>query len=253
VNLGLPFRIRGREVTRLEAFSDAVFGFAATLLVVSLEVPRSYDAVLASMRGFIPFALCFAMLIWIWSVHNGFFRRYGMQDAGTTALNGVLLFVVLFFMYPLRFVLTAFTDVILAAAGIISFQDVSVELGSSDERMSNLSVMFALYGVGFAATFGCFALLYRRALRFADQLALDAGERYDARSRMLEHTFFAAIGTVAAILGFTGIGHSVAVGGWIYALIGPVAGAWNYYRGSRRERAIASTGSAPADRLASAG
>jgi hypothetical protein len=30
------FRLRGREVTRLESFSDAVFAFAVTLLVVSL-------------------------------------------------------------------------------------------------------------------------------------------------------------------------------------------------------------------------
>jgi hypothetical protein len=33
------FRWRGRDVTRIEALSDAVFGFAITLLVVSLEVP----------------------------------------------------------------------------------------------------------------------------------------------------------------------------------------------------------------------
>ena len=29
----------GCEVSRIEGFSDAVFGFALTLLVVSLEVP----------------------------------------------------------------------------------------------------------------------------------------------------------------------------------------------------------------------
>lgn len=242
----LPFRVRGREVTRLEAFSDAVFGFAATLLVVSLEVPRSYDAVLASMRGFVPFALCFAILVWIWSIHNGFFRRFGLQDAGTTALNGVLLFVVLFFMYPLRFVLTAFTDVILAATGMISYEEVSVHVGGAADRMRNLSVMFALYGVGFAATFGCLALLYRRALGFADQLELDPGERYDARTKMLEYALFAGIGTVAAIIGFSGVGHSVALGGWIYGLIGPVAGVWNHHRLRRREQVLGGTGTIPA-------
>ncbi len=34
------FRMRGREINRIEAVSDVVFGFALTLLVVSLQVPR---------------------------------------------------------------------------------------------------------------------------------------------------------------------------------------------------------------------
>ena len=79
---------RRHEITRLEAFSDAVFGFALTLLVVSLEVPRSYDELMMLVRGFLPFACCFALLIWIWHEHNIFFRRYGLQDRLAVVLNG---------------------------------------------------------------------------------------------------------------------------------------------------------------------
>ena len=36
--------LRHHEVTRIEGFSDAVFGFALTLLVVQLEVPKAGPA-----------------------------------------------------------------------------------------------------------------------------------------------------------------------------------------------------------------
>ena len=57
------FRWRSGEIARLEAFCDVVFGFAITLLVVSLEVPHTYGELMADMRGFIPFALCFTQLV----------------------------------------------------------------------------------------------------------------------------------------------------------------------------------------------
>jgi len=78
--------VRGRhhEITRLEAFSDAVFAFALTLLVVSLEVPRSYPELMLLVRSFIPFACCFALLVWIWHEHSMFFSRYSLRDGPTT-------------------------------------------------------------------------------------------------------------------------------------------------------------------------
>jgi uncharacterized membrane protein len=94
---------RGRDISRLEGFSDAVFAFALTLLVVSLEVPKSFDELMATMNGFFAFACCFAIVIWIWHEHNVFFRRFGLQDHFTVFLNSVLLFVVLFYVYPLKF------------------------------------------------------------------------------------------------------------------------------------------------------
>jgi uncharacterized membrane protein len=75
------FRLRGREVTRLESFSDAVFGFALTLLVVSLDVPKTFADLVTTMRGFPAIALCFLFLALIWNGHYKYCRRYGLDDA----------------------------------------------------------------------------------------------------------------------------------------------------------------------------
>src|ERR1700741_577959 len=97
------FRLRGAEVTRLEGFSDAVFGFALTLLVVSLDVPKNFNDLLNTMRGFPAFAVCFGLLVLIWNDPYKFCRRYGLDDGFTRFLTCVLLFLVLFYVYPLKF------------------------------------------------------------------------------------------------------------------------------------------------------
>src|SRR5262245_29241074 len=94
---------RGAEVSRLEGLSDAVFGFAMTLLVVSLDVPNNADELFDVMRGFAAFGVCFLVLAGVWYQHYLFFRRYGLQDGLTILINGGLLFVVLFYIYPLKF------------------------------------------------------------------------------------------------------------------------------------------------------
>jgi hypothetical protein len=100
------FRWRGGEIARIEGLSDAVFAFAVTLLVVSLEVPKTFNELSSLMRGFVPFAICFAMLMQVWRQQFVFFRRYNLQDTVSLVLNCVLLFVVLFYVYPLKFLFT---------------------------------------------------------------------------------------------------------------------------------------------------
>src|SRR5207253_3716996 len=104
------FRMRGRDVTRLESFSDAVFGFALTLLVVSLEVPKNFDQLIETMRGFLAFAVCFAILAMIWNDHYTFYRHFGLQDGFVRALTCVLLFIVLLYVYPLKFLFNLFIN-----------------------------------------------------------------------------------------------------------------------------------------------
>src|SRR5882672_8351933 len=97
------FRWRAQEITRLEGFTDAVFAFAVTLLVVSLEVPRTFSELANVMKGFVAFALCFAMLVLLWKEHVVYFRRYGLQTPVVVLLNCLLLFIILFYVYPLKF------------------------------------------------------------------------------------------------------------------------------------------------------
>src|SRR3977135_3754504 len=100
---GDGFRWRGREISRVEGFSDAVFGFAVTLLIVSLEVPDTSTELMAPMRGFGAFVVTFFMLASLWYAQFTFHRRYGLEDRMTVVLNLALLVMVLFFVYPLKF------------------------------------------------------------------------------------------------------------------------------------------------------
>src|SRR5437660_8607270 len=111
------FRWRSHEVSRTEGLSDAVFGFAITLLVVSLEVPRTFGELMYAMRGFGAFAISFTLLFIVWFNQYKFFRRYGLQDNATIVLNGILLFVVLFYVYPLKFVFTLMLNMFTGGGG----------------------------------------------------------------------------------------------------------------------------------------
>ncbi len=101
-NSGLmPF---GRsDTSRIENLSDAVFAFAITLLVVSLQVPTSFGQLENSMKGFPAFGVTLALLIAIWHTHYNFFKHYHIIDGPIIFLNSLLLLVVLFYIYPLKF------------------------------------------------------------------------------------------------------------------------------------------------------
>ena len=59
------FRWRGREISRIEGLSDAVFAFAVTLLVVSLEAPKRFEDPQRLMYGFVSFGICFILALYL--------------------------------------------------------------------------------------------------------------------------------------------------------------------------------------------
>ena len=112
---------RSHEIIRIEALSDAVFAFAVTLLVVALEVPHTFGELWDKMHGFFAFAISFALLFHVWYAQHTFFRRYGLQDGVTVLLNGLLLFLVLFYMYPLKFLFTLLMNEMFGGGGMVTW------------------------------------------------------------------------------------------------------------------------------------
>ncbi len=213
----LYFRWRGGEITRLEAFCDVVFGFALTLLVVSLEVPRSYAEMMAAMRGFAPFAICFAQLVMIWLAHYRFSRRFGLEDPYTVFLNIVLLFLVLFYVYPLKFVFT------------LVFSQLTGSGVSSGMGMHEAAVLMRIYAVGFTAVFSLFALMYIHAYRLRNDLELNPVEVLQARMEIRENLIMVVVGAVSFGLSF----ENPAWAGWWYFVLGPALGIHGAIYGKR--------------------
>jgi uncharacterized membrane protein len=186
------FRWRGHEVTRLEGFTDAVFAFAVTLLVVSLEVPKTYAELIDSMKGFVAFALCFMALVQVWHQHYLYSRRYGLQTPYAVGLNSVLLFVVLFYVYPLKFLFT------------LSIGLLSRGLLATDRRMfhietSQVITLEVVYSLGFTAVFAVFALLYAYAFRMRRELDLNEYEILRTRAAIMHSTAAAVLGVFVAV------------------------------------------------------
>jgi uncharacterized membrane protein len=213
------FRWRGQEITRLEQFSDAVFAFALALLVVSTELPRSMDGLYETLRGFPAFGATFAVLAWFWYLHYQYFRRYGLVNAVTIFLNAALLLLILFYVYPLRYLFGALFGAMLGTPWAFALEDGSRLLG--------------IYSAGFIAVFVLFALLHWHALAHAAELQLDRRELDVTRTSLRAYLWIAAIGVVSAVLALAAPGWMTPWAGMLYFLIGVVMW-WQWSRFARR-------------------
>jgi len=108
-----PARPPGMDATRVTAFADGLFVIAATLLVVTIDVPNIPDRDVSTMLpkalddivpSLISYFISFAVIVLFWFRHHDLFGRVHTHDVGFVALNMVFLAFIAVLPFPTELV-----------------------------------------------------------------------------------------------------------------------------------------------------
>lgn len=193
---------------RLDAFTDAAFAFALTVMVTTGagEQFATEGTNLISFAQSLPaFAIGFAIIAMFWIAHVRWRGYRGNGDWRGTVLTLVMVFLVLSYVFPLN-----------AMANSLVF----TAFGTGPGYKGGLGPLFAIYGAGFAALASVTALLFRDALR-----ACPPGhpDHRVVRGDIYIWLIVTVAGTASTILALFG-GTAALVAPWVYALMGPAIG-----------------------------
>jgi len=204
------FRLRGAQVTRIEALTDGAFALALTFLViVQQEIPKNFDDLMQAFRQTPVFAASFAILILFWAAHVRWSRRYGLEDGPAVVLSALLVFTMLVFVYPLKIIFGALFS---------SLSHGWVPGATRFESLDQLQTLFILYGTGFMLMQLSLYGLYADARRRADQLLLNELERFDTDADIRNHQLSLAIAGLATALAILLPARLSPLSGYSYSL-----------------------------------
>jgi hypothetical protein len=207
------FLERGAALTRLEAFVDAAFAFAVTLLVISLDaIPDSIPGMLEALKGVPAFAASFAQIMIFWAAHVTWSRRFGLDDARSAWLSLLLVFLVLVYVYPLKILFAPF------------FAWVSqgwLPAVAPIHSLGDLQGMFVVYALAFGTLSVCMVMLNRHALHAPLSPPLDAAERLVTRGEVVRWWYAAAVAGVSMA---AAVWMPAQVPGWVYGMPGMAYG-----------------------------
>jgi hypothetical protein len=225
------------EMTRIETFTEAAFALAVTLLVISIgTVPSSFAELMDAARSIPTFFLSLALLFMFWHAHWVWSRRYGLDDLATVMLSFLLVFVVLCYVYPLRYIASLFVHFF--SGGRLAPQ-------AHHLTLPQLYDIFAVYGLGFVAMCLIIAGLYLWAWRQRQRLGLDGLERYTTRAEIGSWSIVAAIGVVSILVALLTPPSRAAWPGMVYMVLAVVMPIYGIATGRRQKKLALAAGRSP--------
>lgn len=214
-----PFKERGAQVTRVEAFVDAVFAFAITLMAVAgQDIPESVDTLTNAMKGIPAFMLSFALIARFWAAHASWSRAFGLDDPVSVRLSLLLVMLLLIFVYPVRMVFASLFN---------ALSNGWLPAGFTITELSQLPILFITFALAFGSMGAVMWALHFHAWRLRDTLRLDARERIWTRARLWNWGVVPLVAALSVFLAFTIPATNAS--GWLMGLPGFVFFAINLF------------------------
>jgi cytochrome c biogenesis protein CcdA len=151
-----------------------------------------------------------------------------MDDGVILKLNIALLFLVLFYVYPLKFLFSLAFGEIVYGAGKSPF---TITADQFPELM-------AIYALGFVTIYSLFYLMYRRAFKKSDELGMTPLEKFDCASTIYRITIMVAIGLCSLFTSLFLFKGFSAGAGYVYFLIWPAIKIFYIFRNKLRKKLI---------------
>ncbi len=220
------FRLRGHQGTQMDGLTDGIFALAVAVLLISSSVPTNFTELLDFVYDLLPFSLCIVFIYWIWLALSRFNLRFDLEDDKTNQLKMVLMFFVLFYIYPLKFLMSwqvKYFSAIFAG----ELKDRYTELNEMIP-FSKVPHLMIIYGVGFAAIFFLLHFLNKRAFKQKEILQLNPREALETELTMRRYFVFGNIGLISILIALISILTSFSEGAifagitynlvWVYVI-----------------------------------
>lgn len=210
---------RGKSASRIENLTDAVFGIAITLLIFSLTNPNSFSDLILFAKSLPAFLLSITFLILIWKEHLSFSEVYTLNDFKLTVLNTLFIALVIFYVYPLRFLTIFLTN--------IYFQT-NISINIKGEEVPYLIIYYGFFA--FALYFTLF-LFYKRAYKLKDTLELNEFELFYTKMQTSRTVIMFGVPLISILITFilkefSEVWASM-IGGFAYGIYTPLMIYWH--------------------------
>ena len=206
-------RLRGLAMTRIEMFADAAFAFAVTLLVISVDVPRSFDEMVIALKSIPVFLFASAQIFIFWLAHRNWSRVYGLDDRAAVVLTLLLVVSLLVMVFPLRIVYG------FGASDITNGWIPQPFPLESTLWTDQIRLIFIMLGVSWAWLAGIVVAMFAYVLKQRDRLDLNDRELRNANAYIWVFSILGLSGVLSIVIAATVPGEWVVLAGYQYFLL----------------------------------